>query len=64
MMESKLCVAVLCFSSLFVNVQGLSLESENLAKYEKCWHYANCLSVSDETVPQKVKECCNIMRPE
>ncbi|GBN32521.1 hypothetical protein AVEN_81731-1 [Araneus ventricosus] len=61
-MESKLSIAVLCFLGLFVNVQGLSLESENLEKYEKCWHYAICLS--DETVSQKRKECCNILRPE
>ncbi|GBM99532.1 hypothetical protein AVEN_250603-1 [Araneus ventricosus] len=61
-MESKLSIAVLCFLGLFVSVQGLSLEPENLVKYEKCWNYANCLS--DEKVPQKLKECCNILRPE
>ncbi|GBM80040.1 hypothetical protein AVEN_202548-1 [Araneus ventricosus] len=59
-MESQLSIAVLCFLGLSLSIQVLSLETENLAKYEKCWAYDNCLS----DFPQTINGFCNILRPE
>ncbi|GBN91562.1 hypothetical protein AVEN_141243-1 [Araneus ventricosus] len=61
-MESKLSIAALCFLGLLVTVQEWSLGPENLAKYEKCWNYANCLSSGE--APQTINECIKILRPE
>ncbi|GBM88058.1 hypothetical protein AVEN_215126-1 [Araneus ventricosus] len=55
-------IAVLCFLGLFVVVQGLSLETKILVKYEKFWNYAICLS--NGTSPQRINECIKILRPE
>ncbi|GBM60056.1 hypothetical protein AVEN_147614-1 [Araneus ventricosus] len=61
-MESKLSILVLCFLGLLVIVQGSQQATENLASYEKCFTYSNC--ISDGTAARNVNECINKLRPE
>ncbi|GBM80320.1 hypothetical protein AVEN_188243-1 [Araneus ventricosus] len=59
-MESKFRTVVLCVLGLFVIVQALPSEPEDVAKYVKCVTYADCLSDGR----QKIIECINNLKPE
>ncbi|GBL76459.1 hypothetical protein AVEN_53220-1 [Araneus ventricosus] len=61
-MERKLSTAVLSFLGLFVTVQGLLLDPENLLKYQECYTYALCHS--DGVGVEKIDSCINMLKPE
>ncbi|XP_055931739.1 uncharacterized protein LOC129962055 [Argiope bruennichi] len=43
-MKGKLSCAVLYFFGLYVMIQGMTLDLQNIQEYYKCWIYAQCFS--------------------
>ncbi|XP_055930478.1 uncharacterized protein LOC129960832 isoform X1 [Argiope bruennichi] len=54
-MKSKLSIVILGFFGLFVIVQSLTLDPDNLKKYYKCWTFAQCYS--DGPAADKFEKC-------
>ncbi|XP_055940574.1 uncharacterized protein LOC129971114 [Argiope bruennichi] len=54
-MKSKLSIVILGFFGLFVIIQSLTLDPDNLKKYYKCWTFAQCYS--DGPAADKFEKC-------